>query len=522
MNALKKISTATASAVLSQPDCSDNSDTKVCCNTPHPMRNLLFSVCVASAILGSLPQTAQAVSLVNTLTIPGEETDLSPTTTNSANTNRLGFFSDLYYDHFEDVYYSLADRGPGGGTISYNTRVQKFSLDVNLTTGAISNFNLLKTTLFTNNGNYNGLNPTALNGNPGTLGLSFDPEGFAVGPTGHFFVSDEYGPSIYEFQQDGSFLRAFTTPDNLIPKDSDGNLNFVDDDDVIVTGRQDNRGFEGLTLSPDGTKLFAILQDPLVNEGDGNDGRTSRNLRIAEFDTTTGESVAQYIYQLENLADINNRIPGTDDDFEDDDQGRSIGVSSITALNDHEFLVIERDNRGLGVEDPTGTAPVGSKQVYKIDLTGATDVSSISLAGSSTLSSGVTPVAKSTFLDIATALQDAGQVIPEKFEGLAIGPQLADGSYAVIVGTDSDFSVTQDDDLGVQLDVCTDGRQVTIDSGDCAATGATLIPTYVSSFKASSAELQGFVRPVPEPSSILGTLVFGVGAGLMLKRRMKN
>jgi hypothetical protein len=83
--------------------------------------------------------------------------------------------------------------------------------------------------------------------------------------------------------------------------------------------------------------------------------------------------------------------------------------------------------------------------------------------------------------------------------------------------------VTQDDDLGIQLDVCTDGHQVAIDSGGCSTTGATLIPTYVSSFKASSAELQGFVRPVPEPSSALGTLAFGaLGAGFMLKRRMKN
>jgi hypothetical protein len=420
MSALEKISMATASAVCSQPDHSDNSANKVCCSISHPVRNLLFSVCIASVVLSSLPQAAQAVSLVNTLTIPGEATDLFPTTSNSANTNRLGFFSDLYYDHFEDVYYSLGDRGPGGGTIPYETRVQKFSLDVNPTTGIISNFNLLKTIPFTRNGKpYNGLNPSLLNGDVGALGLSFDPEGFAVGPTGNFFVSDEYGPSIYEFRKNGSFLRAFDTPDNLIPRDSSGNLNFVDDDEIIVTGRQDNRGFEGLALSPDGTKLFAILQDPLVNEGDGSDGTTSRNLRIAEFDTATGESIAQYIYQLEDIADVNNRIPGTDNDFENDDQGRSIGVSSITALNDHEFLVIERDNRGVGVEDPIGELPVGTKQVYKTDLTGATDVSGISLAGSSALPNDVTPVDKSTFLDIASALQNAGQVMPEKFEGLA-------------------------------------------------------------------------------------------------------
>ena len=32
---------------------------------------------------------------------------------------------------------------------------------------------------------------------------------------------------------------------------------------------------------------------------------------------------------------------------------------------------------------------------------------------------------------------------PEKWEGLAVGPKLADGSYLVLAGTDNDYSVTQ-------------------------------------------------------------------------------
>jgi hypothetical protein len=53
-----------------------------------------------------------------------------------ANQNRLGgFFSDLFYDRNANVYYGLPDRGPGGGVISYETRVQKFSLDVDPVSG---------------------------------------------------------------------------------------------------------------------------------------------------------------------------------------------------------------------------------------------------------------------------------------------------------------------------------------------------------------------------------------------------
>ena len=491
----------------------------------HPKHWLsLLSCSVLVSILNIAGNTATALagSLVNSLTIPGESIDLSSLNGGSggANINRLGFFSDLYYDRHSNVYYGLGDRGPGGGVLNYNTRVQKFSLDVDRNTGVISNFKLLDTILFTNNGNnYNGLNPRLLNGDSRVLGLSFDPEGFAISPTGNFYVSDEYGPSVYEFSSNGSFIRAFTTPNTILPQ-ANGTPNFVDGRPILTSGRQDNRGFEGLTLSPDGTKLFAMLQDPLVNEGSP-DGRRSNNLRIVEFDTATGLSTAQYIYQLESLVDINNRIPGTENDFGSNSQGRNIGISAITAINNNEFLVLERDNRGVGEADPLGIAPVASKLVYKINLTGATDVSSISLVGTNTLPTNVTPVSKSLFLDIASALQNAGETLPEKLEGLAIGPQLSDGSYALLLGTDNDFSVTQTSENNTQFDVCTDGTsstQVPIDSG--CPEGQSLIPAYLYSFKVSSTELGEFIPPekVPEPATIGGLALFGL-SGLLFKWR---
>lgn len=469
-----------------------------------------------SLSLAAMP--TQASVLVNNLTLPGESTDKIPGS--SANINRLGLFSDLYYDRHQNVYYSLVDRGPGGGTISYNTRVQKLALNVDAQTGAIGEFKLLDTILFTQNGkNFNGLNPKALNGDSAKLGLSFDPEGFVVAPNGNFYVSDEYGSSINEFSPKGVFIRSLSTPNNLIPKEG-STLNYVDGRPTITMGRQDNRGFEGATLSPDGSKLFAMLQDPLVNEGNP-DGRRGRNIRIVEFDTKTGKSTAQYLYQLEDIAEINDRIPGSADDFGANAQGRNIGISAITALNDKEFLVLERDNRGIGVDDPKGTNPVGSKRVFKISLTGATNVQDISLAGTNALPSGVTPVNKSLFLDIAGLLQTAGMKIPEKMEGLAIGPKLKDGSYAVLVGTDNDFSVTQNGS-NVQFDVCTGGTQVALDAG--CPSGQTLIPTYLYSFKVSGDELKGFVPPakVPEPTATGGLVLLGLSGWLLRKKRGRS
>lgn len=503
----------------------------------HWLSVLSCTLLMSAVSITGYASSAYGISLSNTLSIPGETTDLQPG--NGANVNRFGFFSDIYYDRFNNVYYALGDRGPGGGVIPYQTRVQKFSVDVDQDTGAIANFKTLETILFTKDGkSFNGLNPRLLNGNAETLGLSHDPEGFAVAPNGNFYVSDEYGPSVYEFKPDGSFVRAFTTPQNLIPRAANGDPNFVDGRPTITGGRQDNRGFEGLTISPDGKKLYGLLQDPLVNEGsnDGSaDGRRSRNLRLVEFDTATGQSTAQYIYQLESLANINQRIPGTTDDFGANSQGRNIGISAITALNDKEFLVLERDNRGFGVDalnalvdDPNETPPpVGSKRVYKIDLTNATDVSGISLANTNTLPTGVNPVSKSLFLDIAAALSPDNPgdwtKIAEKMEGLAIGSQLKDGSYALLIGTDNDFSVTQEDNSITQFDICTNANGTSyskraIDSG--CPEGQKLIPGFLYSFKVSSAELGKFVPPqkVPEPTATAGLMLLGL-SGLWLKRR---
>lgn len=400
-----------------------------------------------------------------------------------ANSNRFGFYSDLVYDKSSNTWLALSDRGPGGGVLDYATRVQRIVVPTNLANGVIRQPNVFRTILFkdANGALLNGLNPGSLNGDKSVLGASFDPEGIALGSNGRMYIADEYGPSVYEFDSSGRFVRSFETPANLKPLEANGALNYVDGRPTVVNGRQDNRGFEGLTANISGTKLYAVMQDPLVNEGSSNDGRRSRNVRVVEFDIASGQAAAQYAYQLESRTTLNAIDASTADDFSSTQQGRSIGLSAIHALTDTEFLVLERDNRGLGVE--ITAAPI-HKRIYRINLTGATDIKNISLAGSDSLPAGVVPVQKFAEYDLLAALKSQGVVVPEKMEGLAIGPRLADGRYQVLVGTDNDYSVTQSGS-GEQFDVCvnpvTDARtQVALDAA-CPA-GSALIPGYLMSF----------------------------------------
>ncbi len=444
-------------------------------------------ICVATApVVGATPE------FVNGLALDGALLDRSGGT--DANNGRVGYFSELYYDAKMKDWYGLSDRGPGGGSLDYQTRVQRFRLTVDKQTGAISGFKIRETIIFTDEygSPLNGLAPSPTN----VLGNAFDPEGFVIGPKNrHFYVSDEYGPSLYEFNRHGERVRSFVIPTNLVPRDAAGMPNFAGD--VGNTkGKRTNRGFEGLAISPDGAYVFAMLQSALLDKG-GSNGVCNR---IVKFSTGTGTAVAQYAYQMEASS-----------------QGR--GISALFAINDHEFLVLERNNRGLGVGAEFSPP---NKKVFRIDITGAADVSGVPFAPTACPPGKVTkdPL---PFLDLAAnTLPELGNKVPEKWEGLALGPRLKDGSYVMVIGTDNDYSVTQNA-TGQQFDVyfrvtdadpfvssiqcplgLTTGCFTTADIEDGVINerielpndgSYQLLPGVLYAYKVAAADLGDFIRP---------------------------
>jgi len=497
------------------------------------MRRFCLSLTLAAIVVVQSSGVWAEPVFVNGLVIPGATLDA--TRQPGANAGRVGFFSDIYYDPNRDEWWAISDRGPGGGVLDYATRVQRFTLDVHPVTGRIAHFRVKETVKFTDPrgllaaptnpalGNpkaFNGLNPSILNGNVSVLGRSFDPEGLVIDPrTGHLLVSDEYGPSVYEFSRKGTLLRVFQTPANLIPG-VDAVVNYVADrDGDLNAGRQDNRGFEGLAITPDGTRLYAVLQDPLIEEPGPNNGRNGRNVRIVVFDNdrhsaTYGTSIAQYAYQLELQADVAARIiaAGGTATPTDPRQGRNIELSAIVAINHREFLVLERDNRGIGVDDPAGANVVGSKRILKIDVFGATDISARSLPSDGNLTAAVPPLIPVTkspevFIDLTenSVLPNGRQ--PEKWEGVTIGPRLRNGAHLILTGNDNDYSVTQQAGTNVQFDVYVDfdGGSVQRDLdqptllnglvvGPVPA-GFVLPPGVLHAYRASAGDLAGYVKP---------------------------
>ncbi|HZX92527.1 MAG TPA: esterase-like activity of phytase family protein [Rudaea sp.] len=256
------------------------------------------------------------------------------------------------------------------------------------------------------------------------LDARFDPESIRVSNDGSsVFISDEYGPYIYRFnRKTGQRTAVIAVPDMF----AISNLSANGDAEISgnTSGRVSNKGMEGLAISPDGTTLYGAMQSPLAQDG----GTNARYTRILRIDLVTG-ATSQFAYPLTNIGSASKPKYPT--------------ISDIVAINDHEFLVDERDGKGLG---DNSTAVF--KKLFHIDLDGAQDVSL--LVGESTLAPAA--VAKGApFLDIVALLNAHGFVsndIPAKLEGIAFGPDVdVNGvtKHTLFVANDNDFVGTVTD-----------------------------------------------------------------------------
>ena len=251
----------------------------------------------------------------------------------------------------------------------------------------------------------------------------FDTEGLRVSNDGHrIYISDEYGPYVYEFDRlTGIRLRSFQLPTNFFVTD----LQPVGADEIAdnTVGRTANKGMEGLAITPDGRTLVGIMQNALIQ--DAHEGGAAANLlRIVTIDIASGRTTHQYAYLLTTGS----------------------GVSEILALNQHEFLVDERDGHGRA-----DGSKAKVKQIFKIDLNGAVDVSNMDGTTAATHA-----VNKTLFLDIVKVLTAAPvnmdpKQIPAKLEGISFGPDVVSAGtkmHTFWVANDNDFLAEVDDGSG--------------------------------------------------------------------------
>ena len=434
------------------------------------MKKTVVPIALIALSLGLIfaPQSQAQISLLAVGTLndsrAGSFADLSGLTYNLENgrpANLLGGFGSGIAYASGNTFLALPDRGPNAvpfdsaidDTASYINRFHTITMELDPnTTGAGLPFTLTPklraTTLLwsltplvygtgsglgvgsgvppINNffqhfftGRSDNFDPNQNSGDPKDARL--DTEGIRVSNDGlSVFISNEYGPYVYQFSRiTGARIRSFQLPSSFYVT----NLRPVGNDEISANtaGRTANKGMEGLAITPDGRTLVGIMQNALIQ--DANEGAT-KLLRIVTIDIVSGHT-HQYAYLLTTGS----------------------GVSEIVAINNHEFLLDERDGKGRG---DGSNAKV--KQLFKIDLAGAVDISSMDGTTAATQA-----VNKTLFLDVVTVLTNNGiatSQIPAKIEGVAFGPDVKTGDttlHTLWIANDNDFLQTVADPNGNQI-----------------------------------------------------------------------
>ena len=284
-----------------------------------------------------------------------------------------------------------------------------------------------------------------------------------------------------------------------------------------VTGRQNNQGLEGLSVSPDGRTLFALLQSATRQDGGtGGTSATRFNTRLLAYDISGPSPVLRghYVVQLPTFTSGTTTLVAAQ--------------SEMLALNNTQFLVLARDSgNGRGL-NPTSLY----RNVLVYDVASATNLVGTEfetagrpVAPNGVLDAGIRPAARSEFLNLNVSSDlarfglkngptDDANNLSEKWEALALMPALdpfAPDDYFLFIGNDNDFQTTNgfhdgasynagvdNDSMVLVYRVSLPGRLLNVSSRGRLGAGA-------------DAHIVGFVVSGARPKTVL---VRGVGPAL--------
>lgn len=242
-------------------------------------------------------------------------------------------------------YIALADNGFGGKGNSADFRLRWYEVAPDFGRGTVGVVG------YTELSDPNRLVPFPIvNGNLDRVltGGDFDPESFRQAPDGTFWYGEEFGPYLLHTDVTGKLLdppiptpypaalKPFTRglPDIRSPDHPAFSGLPSADARRAAANLPGSRGFEGMAINTSGTRLYPLLEGALV------DDPIRTRLLIQEFDLNNKAYTGNYwFYPLS-------------------DPSHAIG--DMTAIDDNQFLVIERDNN----QGPAAKF----KQIFKIDL----------------------------------------------------------------------------------------------------------------------------------------------------------
>lgn len=256
--------------------------------------------------------------------------------------------------------------------------------------------------------------------------LRLDPEAIVVTKAGDLLIASEgrltetgrVPPAIGQYSRTGRFVRQLAIPDRFIP----------DAGPTPVRGVRGNAGFESLTLSPSGRRLFTATETALAQDGERVSFGAGTTARLLEYVADRGTFVParEFAYPLDAM-ETPTFTPGV----------TAAGVVELLALSDDELLALER----TFIEAAGQRRGINRIRLYRVSTREADDISAIdSLIGAAS----IRPARKTLVLDLSalTGLSPELSTL-DNFEGLAEGPRLPDGSRSLLLVSDDNFNRTQ-------------------------------------------------------------------------------
>ncbi|WP_284179156.1 esterase-like activity of phytase family protein [Rhabdaerophilum sp. SD176] len=247
-----------------------------------------------------------------------------------------------------------------------------------------------------------------------------DPEAFIRLQDGSYWVAEEFGPSLLEVAPDGTVRRRLV-PSNAAADFKDADYEIVPNLPPIMRQKGQNRGFEGLAVSPDEKFLYVMMQSPLANP-DVQVLQTSRNVRLWKIERETGAIAGQFFYQLDMPAAFRADREGRERSQQD------VHVSEIVALRPDRLLILERIDKTsrlfiVALDEANRVPPEFDSAEMNPSLE--------ALSGETLALRGLKPLPKILILDT-----DSVPGLPAKIEGVAVmAPD------ELILVNDNDFGI---------------------------------------------------------------------------------
>ncbi len=242
-----------------------------------------------------------------------------------------------------------------------------------------------------------------------------DTEGLAPAADGGFWIAEEYVPSLLYLTADGRMVRRIV-PIGAALGDADrrrAGCEVVEALPEVCLRRADNRGFEGLARSPDGSRLFTMLQSPPELESDAAE-EEKVDVPLLVLDPAAGVPVAEYRYRMGEPAEAVSKLVAAD--------GK---ISALAATGNDTLLVLEQS--------------ANASRLYEVELRSGNDRPATRTVGtvSKRLVADLAPLAPIFNRELNRGASGApGKLSDLKFEGLAL---LAPGVVAIV--NDNDFDM---------------------------------------------------------------------------------